>query len=105
MADERPFAFAGLWDAWEGAGHDCVESCTIVTTSANQIIAPIHDRMPAILRPEQYDAWLDPGNGDDGSLEAMNGPCSSKSMCASPVSPAINRGDVEGAACIEPRAA
>lgn len=50
----------------------------------------------------QSDAWLDPGNSDAGSLEAMIGPCSSESMCASPVSPAINRGDDEGLECIAP---
>ena len=50
----------------------------------------------------QSDAWLDPGNSDAGSLQAMAGPCSRESMCASPVSPAINRGDDEGLECIAP---
>lgn len=98
------FAFAGLLASWKAPDGATIVTTCIITTAANDLMAPIHDRMPAILRPEQYDAWLDPGNSDAGSLEAMIGPCSSESMCAFPVSPAINRGDVEGAACIEPMA-
>lgn len=98
------FAFAGLLAAWKAPDGATIVTTCIITTAANDLMAPIHDRMPAILRPEQYDAWLDPGNSDAGSLEAMIGPCSSESMCAFPVSPEINRGDVEGAACIEPMA-
>jgi putative SOS response-associated peptidase YedK len=56
-----PFAFAGLWERWRNPaeGHD-VESCTIVTTGANALLSPIHNRMPVILAPESYDLWLDP---------------------------------------------
>ena len=84
----------------ERDGETIVTTC-IVTTAANALMAPIHERMPAILRPEQYEAWLDPANHDTGALETMIGPCGSEAMCVSPVSPAINRGDVEGPHCIE----
>ncbi len=60
VADGRPFAFAGLWEAWTAPGGDVVESGTIVTTQANTQVMPIHDRMPAILTPDAFDAWLDP---------------------------------------------
>lgn len=55
------FAFAGLWDHWEADGHTPIDSCTIITCDANSLVAVIHDRMPVILPPKAYDAWLDPG--------------------------------------------
>ena len=60
MRDDRPLAFAGLWEAWEGADHSALESCTILTTAANDLVRPIHDRMPVIVAPEDYGRWLDP---------------------------------------------
>jgi len=58
--DQQTFAFAGLWECWTSADGSKVESCTIVTTSANSLLAQIHDRMPVILNPNEYAAWLDP---------------------------------------------
>lgn len=104
MADERPFAFAGLWDAWEGAGHDFVESCTIVTTSANQLIAPIHDRMPVILAEESYQAWLDPAGADLKELKSLLVPFDTLRMKVHPVSRYVNRPGNEGPECIAPLA-
>ena len=60
MRDDRPLAFAGLWESWEGADHSALESCTILTTAANDLVRPIHDRMPVIVAPEDYGRWLDP---------------------------------------------
>ena len=54
------FAFAGLWDRWTDPRGEVVESCTILTTTPNALLADIHDRMPAILRPDDYDLWLNP---------------------------------------------
>ena len=65
-------------------------------------MAPIHDRMPVILQPEQFDAWLDPSNKNIEELETMLLPCQSDQMHAYPVSRSINRGNVDGPACIEP---
>lgn len=56
---ERPFGFAGLWDRWEGEDRT-VNSCTIITTEAGEGLREIHERMPAILSPDDYAAWLDP---------------------------------------------
>ncbi|MDD4787989.1 MAG: SOS response-associated peptidase [Pirellulales bacterium] len=103
MADERPFAFAGLWEAWEGAGHDCVESCTIVTTSANRLIAPIHDRMPVILAEESYRAWLDPA-ADPNELKSLLVPFDALRLKVHPVSRYVNRPGNEGPGCIAPLA-
>ena len=59
MADGAPFAFAGLWEHW-ARDDEAVDSCTSLVTPANERISEIHDRMPVILDPLDYDAWLDP---------------------------------------------
>lgn len=59
MNDEAPFAFAGLWDAWKRNG-ETIKSCAIVTTGANDLLEPVHDRMPVILPEEYWKLWLDP---------------------------------------------
>jgi len=58
MKDESLFAFAGIWDRWKPTQGPVVESCAILTTSANRLVSDVHDRMPVILRPEHYYAWL-----------------------------------------------
>lgn len=60
MANDSMFAFAGLWDRWKSPQGKVVESCAILTTEANELLREIHDRMPVILAPEEYDLWLDP---------------------------------------------
>jgi putative SOS response-associated peptidase YedK len=59
LREDRPFGLAGLWEWWEKPGEP-VESCTILTTDANELMRPIHERMPVIVSPEQYGLWLDP---------------------------------------------
>ena len=54
MHDHRPFAFAGLWEHWTGPNLATIESCVILTTAANAVLRPLHDRMPVILTPEEY---------------------------------------------------
>jgi putative SOS response-associated peptidase YedK len=54
------FAFAGLWDQWKGPTGEAVEIRSILTTTANALTASVHDRVPVILRPDDYDLWLDP---------------------------------------------
>ena len=61
MQDEEPFAFSGIWDQWRN-GDRLITSCAIITTTANELLAKIHTRMPVILRPELYDLWLDEGS-------------------------------------------
>lgn len=58
------FAFAGLWDSWLDPNGSVLESCTILTTTPNSLLSNFHDRMPVILHPENYAAWLTPGNTD-----------------------------------------
>jgi putative SOS response-associated peptidase YedK len=54
------FAFAGIWDRWKDPSGHWVQSCSILTTTPNVVTAAVHDRMPVILDPDAYDAWLDP---------------------------------------------
>ncbi|NOX53571.1 MAG: SOS response-associated peptidase [Planctomycetes bacterium] len=110
--DERPFAFAGLWERWTGgpAGRDDtpvdhrnpLESCTIITTEPNKLLAPIHNRMPAILIPDTYDMWLDPDNDDLPSLQALLRPYPSEELMAHAVSKFVNNPRNEGERCVQP---
>lgn len=67
-----PFGFAGLWEHWQ-QGDQVIESCTIIVTSANALVGQVHDRMPVILAPEQYDLWLDPAEQDPPRLLPLLG--------------------------------
>ncbi len=59
MKDRKPFAFAGLWDSWAGPDGSSIKTCTIITTTPNELMAQLHDRMPVILHPRDYAKWLD----------------------------------------------
>jgi putative SOS response-associated peptidase YedK len=99
MNDEMPFAFAGIWDRWRGS-RDEITSCAIITTTCNDLLAPIHDRMPVILRPESYEAWL--SNGEPEALENLLVPFPASEMKSFPVSLAVNRPQVDDAFLVEP---
>lgn len=90
------FAFAGLLARWRAPdGTDLVTTC-IITTAANTLMAPIHDRMPVILGQEAWDAWLTPENAPVGALKGLLGPCAAEGMVTYPVSTAVNRAGAEG---------
>jgi putative SOS response-associated peptidase YedK len=59
MSDDTPFAFAGLWDAWKDSNGNWLQSFSIITTDANELMAPVHNRMPVILHAKDYTRWLD----------------------------------------------
>lgn len=101
MKDDRPFAFAGLWERWKSDGEK-IESCTIIVTDANELLEPIHDRMPVILSPEDYDFWLDPDFDDRKKLAAMLRPYSGEDLEMYPVSTVVNSPQNEVAECVEP---
>ena len=74
--DATPFAIAGLWEHWtRPESGETVESYTVITTTANDFMAPIHDRMPVILGKADWEAWLDPDTGNPLLLESMLQPC------------------------------
>ena len=90
MMDWEPFAFAGIWDHWFGE-HGEVRSCAIITTRPNEIVAPIHDRMPVILGRDAWGPWLDHSleGGDD--LVALLSPFPAEDMAMYEVSPLVNK--------------
>ncbi len=106
FADGRPFGLAALWERWPGGGSGpVVESCTIVTTAANEVVSPLHDRMPVILDPNEFALWLDPGARDPEALRPLLRPHAAAAMRAYPVSPLVNDPAHDGPACREPLAA
>jgi putative SOS response-associated peptidase YedK len=99
FADDRLFAFAGLWDSWPGPD-GVVESCTILTTEANDLVRPIHERMPVILDPARYDDWLDPLEQDRDVLRSYLVPHPADDMVAVLANPLVNNARNEGPGCL-----
>lgn len=95
------FSFAGLWEVWQKSADEVVVSCTILTTEANGLMAPIHDRMPAIIAPAKYDTWLLPG-ADTKELNALLQPFAAAQMKAYPVSQAVNNPRNNSPECLVP---
>src|SRR6185295_18060402 len=87
MRDGVPFSFAGLWERWE-KGEAPIETCTIITGEPNSLVAELHNRMPVILEPEDYDAWL--AAADTAIPQAMLRPFPSQLMTAFQVSKRVN---------------
>jgi putative SOS response-associated peptidase YedK len=102
MKDDGPFAFAGLWERWQEPGGEPVESFTILTTEANGLMKPLHDRMPVILAPWDYDRWIDSKSRDVEELQALLVPCPDEWLTATPVSTYVNSPKNEGPKCLEP---
>lgn len=101
MADGSVFAFAGLWEHWRDSAHAnaVIETCTILTTKANALVADVHDRMPVILTPENYDAWLDPGITDASRVADCLKPFDPRWMKKYPVGTRVNRAEFDDQAC------
>ena len=96
------FAFAGLWDRWRGPDGQLLETCTILTTTPNDLLADVHDRMPVILSAEHYDRWLDPGmNGVEDVLGLLK-PYDAALMRRYPVSKWVNLVTNDGPECSAP---
>ena len=90
LRDGALFAFAGLYDTWHAPGGEVVRSYTIITTAPNDVTAPIHDRMPVILDPEDEETWLDPDVTEPMHLLPLLRPYPARAMDAYPVSRAVN---------------
>ncbi len=102
MEDGEPFVFAGLWERWRGPDEQIIDSCAIITTEPNNVVADIHNRMPAILGRQDHAAWLDPDLQDPEALDALLGPYESSAMTATPVSSHVNSPRNDDPRCIEP---
>ena len=101
MEDERPFAFAGLWERWNKSDSP-VESCTIITTTPNDLMSDLHDRMPVILSGDDADLWLDPEVDDAEALQQLLIPYPNDGLTAFPVSTLVNSPKNDSEECLTP---
>jgi putative SOS response-associated peptidase YedK len=98
--DGEPLAFAGLWESWHdpNAADDAppLRTCVIITTEPNELLAPIHDRMPVVLPESEWDTWLDVENHDVGALRKLLVPLPARELEAWEVSTLVNKADNNG---------
>jgi putative SOS response-associated peptidase YedK len=107
--DDGPFAFAGLWESWmQSKGGESssdpalsIESCTIVTTEANATLSELHERMPVVLAPCDYNMWLDSNLEDPAALKHLLVPCDEEELVAEPVGTHVNRVANDDPRCVE----
>jgi putative SOS response-associated peptidase YedK len=97
LKHRKLFAFAGLWESWND-----IETCTLLTTTANERLAPFHERMPVILNPKDYDLWLDPTLTDSKSLQPLLKPFHAEEMIVYPVDIIVNKPANDTPECIQP---
>ena len=102
LRDEGPFALAALWEHWRSADGAVLETCALITTTPNEVVRPLHDRMPVILRGAALDTWLDPSVNEPARLEPLLTPLPAELMKSTPVSPRINEVRYEHPDCIDP---
>lgn len=104
LKTREPFGFAGLWESWTSPEGEESRSCTIITTEANELLTPIHDRMPVILNHDAEAVWLDPTIQDSARLLPLLRPYPSEEMEIYQVSTRVNNPDRDGPECIKPLA-
>jgi putative SOS response-associated peptidase YedK len=97
--EDRPLSLAGLWEHWQSPDGSLIETCAIITTKANELMAPIHDRMPVILSPKSLANWLEPNTKSD-ELKDLLHPCASELLDAYTVSNLINNPKFDSPSCI-----
>jgi putative SOS response-associated peptidase YedK len=100
LADGSLFCMAGLWDTWRRDGLS-VETCTIITTTANDLLRPLHERMPVIVPPQGYADWLDPVEESPDALERWLRSYPAERMAIRPVAAWVNKAAHEGPDCLE----
>lgn len=103
--DDQPFCLAGLWETWKDKSIEhalAVETCTILTTEANNVMQPLHDRMPVILDKEIHDFWLDRDFSDREKLESLLVPYAADELQTFPVDKLVNRPINDTPECIVP---
>jgi putative SOS response-associated peptidase YedK len=101
LKDQNPFAFAGLWDSWNSPEGDQLKTACILTTSPNELVKPIHDRMPVILPQENYQTWLSPDEVNVEVLQPLMTPYPAEEMQAYPVSTFVNSPKNNTPQCIQ----
>ncbi|PPS39584.1 SOS response-associated peptidase [Chroococcidiopsis sp. TS-821] len=99
LQNKQPFGFAGLWEHWQTSDGEEINTCTILTTEANELMRPIHDRMPVILDSQDYGLWLNPA-AQVTELQGLLRPYSSQAMNSYPVSTLVNKPTNNSPECI-----
>jgi putative SOS response-associated peptidase YedK len=102
MTDGSPIGFAGLYSDWTSPEGEAIRTCTIVTTEPNELLAPIHNRMPVIIPPDKRHIWLDPGQQDPEALSLLLTPYSAGEMEAWEVARTVNSPTNNGPELIAP---
>ncbi len=102
MKSGEPFAFAGLWDTWQSPDGTQVASATIITTTPNELMASIHNRMPVILTKDCYTQWIDPSPQPPSRFESLLIPYPSEEMIAMPISKLVNKPENDGPEILQP---
>ena len=102
MKDRKPFAFAGLWDEWHSPDGDTLRTCTIITTTPNELMSTLHNRMPVILDKRNYADWLDPAPQTPENLLPLIQPFPADRMSAYPVSTLVNAPGNDRPECVVP---
>lgn len=102
VGDGKLFAFAGLWAHWDKGLEGPLDSFSIIVTDANEVIKPVHERMPVILHPDDYETWLDPTIQDPALLQPLLRPCPAGWVNSYPVSSRVNTPANDDPACLEP---
>ncbi|MCX7717347.1 MAG: SOS response-associated peptidase [Candidatus Sumerlaeaceae bacterium] len=100
--DGAPFAFAGLWETWHGPNGEEIESCTILTTEPNDLLKPIHSRMPVILPREAHGQWLDTAGHSPERIQSLLQPCPAEGWEAVAISTRINSPANDDPQCQQP---
>jgi putative SOS response-associated peptidase YedK len=95
-------AFAGIWDCWVGPDDRMIESCSILTTNANKLLKPLHDRMPVILEPSEYFRWMDRDITGIEQLQPMMRTLPDDEVSFFPVSMKVNNARFDDPVCVEP---
>ncbi len=100
--DESPFGFAGLWDRWSAPDGTTLETCTFITTEPNELMRPIHDRMPVMLAPADYALWLDPAVTEPAQLAPLLRPPPASSLSAITVGSRVGNVRFDDPSCLTP---
>jgi putative SOS response-associated peptidase YedK len=102
VGEGEVFAFAGLWDEWRSPDGEIIESCTVLTTGPNSLVADLHDRMPVIVTADKYDVWLDPDVNDFKTIRDILKPYDANLMRRYPVSRKLNNSRIDDAEAASP---
>ncbi len=102
MRDASPLAFAGIWDSWKTPEGEAIETCAILTTTANSLMAPLHDRMPVLLHPTEFELWLDRSMNNPEKLQRLYQPYPAELLQEWEVSSIVNSASHETTDAIVP---